>query len=219
MNSIIIPTYCPVPEVADLLQQCVEKIAKHTVLPYELIVIEQGKRYFKQSPAQVTVYSSFDEPIGYAKAVNIGVGMAQGEYLFIVNNDIFVPHGWDHALIRDYELTHGCAMMSACDRPEVTSIQHDVSWWSCVCINRQRWKEIGPLNDELLNYRFHDQDWSIRATKAGYRVCRDGYVQVQHFEASTYRHMQPTVNEGGERAEMIRRYGVAHFYEWLLRRR
>lgn len=233
MNSIILPTYCPVPSVEEQLKVFLQGLEQNTVLPYELVVVEQGKQVFPSIPytsgklleagewPEAAKYFHQEQPMGYAKAVNKGVEMSSGEWLFIVNNDIKVPYGWDDKLLKAYQrLPKGKGLLSPIERGrgvEKDDFILNESWWSCVLIHRSVWDEVGRLDDEVLNYRFHDQDWSIRCRRAGYDVARYRGVVIDHIESSTYRHMN--IDEGPERAEMLRRHGALHFHELVSQHR
>ena len=159
-------------------------------------------------------YFWYSGPIGYAKAVNVGVRASEGEHLLIVNNDIVVHPGWAEKLVRTYDSIPFMGMLSACDLPgpETDMVELNTSWWSCACISRDTWEKIGALDEEKLNFRLHDQDWDIRAYNMGYKIARYRGVQVEHDESSTYRHM--AIDETAERAEMRRRWGVEHFVDY-----
>lgn len=224
--SIIIPSYRPVVEVAELELECLRSIRQHTQNDYELVYV-RNEEYNPLIDCPVLAarnvrFVDMGEPVGYARAVNIGVAVSSGDYLFIVNNDIkILTPGWDQEMLDMYESKRASVtrfgLLSPEDRPGWLGVNLDSSWWSCVLISRAVWDKVGPLDDKLLNYRFHDQDWSIRCRKAGYHVARYGGVRVAHKESSTYKHMK--VEEGPEREEMVRRYGVAHFFEWIQRER
>src|ERR1700721_1883371 len=220
--SIILPTYCSAPDVEPKLRRCLKLLAAHTNwTDKELIVVEQGELaaakwlgtfQYQFNAAKVKIkYIHEAQPIGFAKAVNTGVEASSGDYLLIVNNDIDVSHNWADRLIKAYEHQPKAGLLfPACTDPKdaIETIEYPHSWWSCVCIARRVWDDVGKLDAEKLNYRMHDQDWSIRAFNKGYIVgCYRG-VTVVHDDSSTYRHM--TVNEVPERSEMIRRWGFEH---------
>lgn len=240
MNSIIIPTLCPTIDVKHKLLECLGSIARHTVRPFELVLVEQGDRIVTGDKVlavfdncvslpgekQTLIYTA--DKLGYARAVNIGVKAASAsDYIFIVNNDITVPPRWDEDLINAYERpitwpggARVMGMLSPIEQGRCVksnSFIFNESWWSCVLMNRRVWNVVGELDDVDLNYRLHDQDWSIRCHKAGYGVGRYCGVVVQHEEASTYRHLAPEVNESAERAIMRERHGVEHFFQWVTR--
>src|SRR5262249_54585573 len=98
-------------------------------------------------------------------------------------------------------------------RPANPPLVWEESWYSFWMI-RERVVNIVGLFDTRLAYRFHDQDYSIRLKKAGFKVLRTSAVRVQHDEASTYRKMNLSEVEAKERETMINRYGVEHFRDW-----
>jgi GT2 family glycosyltransferase len=80
MVSIIIPTYTN----AKGLVECVESVKKYTDMSQvELIVVANG------APEESRKYATlwFDEPLGYAKAVNAGIRAAKGDYIVLLNDD------------------------------------------------------------------------------------------------------------------------------------
>lgn len=75
-------------------------------------------------------------------------------------------------------------------------------------------REIGYFDDKYLPFRYHDQDYWIRAKKLGYHFLRTGSSRVKHRESSTYRKMPQRHNESKEAQVMMDRYGVtmAEYY-------
>lgn len=219
-TSIILPTYCPTPEVEEYLKNCLEALAAHSTSECEVVVVENGSESPLLHSRMCDTFVRTRQPLGYAKAVNIGVKLARAEYLLIVNNDLFVEQNWDTELCEAYErLPGGGGVLGAVEThltsPGVKEFWMDASWWSCVCIRRDVWDKVGPLDDGPLNYRLHDQDWSIRAKLAGYDVARWTGARVRHVNSATYKHMETHHIETSERAEMRRRHGHEHFVDWL----
>src|SRR4051812_8585417 len=101
--SIILPTYCPTPEVEEYLRECLEALVLHSNSEYELIVVENGSSSPLLGPHMCDTFLRTKRPLGYAKAVNIGVQLAQNDHFLIVNNDLFVGPNWDRELIQAYE--------------------------------------------------------------------------------------------------------------------
>jgi GT2 family glycosyltransferase len=222
MISVIIPTYCPVVEVDQKLWTCLRTIINCTDLKdVELVIVEQGRYVAGVQLAGILpqienlVYYSTIEPLGFSGAVNKGVALSSGDYLLIINNDIEVSRDWATKLVNAYKKTPKAGMLfPALTDPKncMEMIETPWSWWSCVCISREVWNDVGPLDSEKLKFRLHDQDWSIRAFNKGYVVgCYRG-VTVKHDDMSTYKHM--TVDEAPERAAMIERWGFEHFSDY-----
>lgn len=90
--SVILPIY----NTERYLEQCLESISCQTNRNIEIICIDDGST--DGSPAIIDRYAENDERFvvvhkengGYGKAVNVGLSMAQGEYVGIVEPDDYV---------------------------------------------------------------------------------------------------------------------------------
>lgn len=218
--TIILPTYCPTGEIQGYMNACVADLANTPRDLYSLIVVEQGLRVYPHEVLRPDLYLYAYDPLGYARAVNLGVALADTEFICVLNNDLFVlSPTWLGDLISEFRSIESYGKVVGVLSPVESysagdHIVYDESWWSCVLLSRYRYLALGGLDDQLLNYRFHDQDFSIRAKKEGWEVCRTGRVVVRHVNSATYDAMgKPKETE--ESREMRRRHGVAHFYEWL----
>ena len=84
MISIIIPTYLN----HKGLVECIESVKKYTSGDYEVVVVANG------SPEETRPLATlwFDQPLGFAKAVNEGIKVSKGEYVVLLNDDcILLP--------------------------------------------------------------------------------------------------------------------------------
>jgi GT2 family glycosyltransferase len=93
-TSIIIPTF----NQLDYLRECVESIRRHTDVPFEIIVIDNGStdgtdEYLRKMSGAVRFKRS-DRNIGFAGGVNQGLMMARGTTLLFLNNDTIVTENW-----------------------------------------------------------------------------------------------------------------------------
>ena len=92
MISIIIPIY----NVEDYLNKCIDSIIYQTYSDWELILVDDGS--FDSSPAICDSYATCDSRIkvihkineGVSKARNIGIEIAQGEYIVFCDADDYV---------------------------------------------------------------------------------------------------------------------------------
>jgi GT2 family glycosyltransferase len=78
MISIIIPT---LKKNEDYLNLCINSIVEHTNFSFEILIAENGE--------------GTDYPQGQCQAVNRVAKQAKGDWLFIVNDDMYFPYGWD----------------------------------------------------------------------------------------------------------------------------
>lgn len=92
MTSIIIPTYNALP----LLRSCVESIRAYTPLPYEIIVVDNASSDGTDAYCRANriTFISLPENRGFPSACNLGLLLASGDDLLLLNNDVVVSHRW-----------------------------------------------------------------------------------------------------------------------------
>lgn len=78
-----------------------ESLAKYTVHPFELIIIDNAstdgsREYFESVNARI-IHNEVNYSYPYCQ--NQGIAIAKGEYLFFLNNDLIVSPKWDEILI------------------------------------------------------------------------------------------------------------------------
>lgn len=174
--SIIIPTYN---HLEDCLAPCLESIEKYTDLTdVEVIVVANGctdgtREYFKYHPFAKVLW--YDEPIGYTKAVNIGLEQARGEYIVLLNNDTVLleqpKNQWLDIL--SAPLTDGRVGMTGPMQTFCPEAQRDFLIFFCVMIKKSMFDELGKL-DEIFSPGYgEDTDFACKMEDAGYM-----FVQV-----------------------------------------
>lgn len=210
--SIILPNYCPDQDVEKYLNNFLNTLERTMKKEdYQFVVIENGSQSERlKSLADIYIYK--EKPIGYARAVNIGLALADGDYLLIANNDLELPDGWFEKMIEDYQGGILSPMDQEWKNPE-PRIYEDQHWFSLVLMDRPTFIKVGYL-DQSINYRFHDQDYSIRVKKAGFPVRRTGKVVVKHINMATFSRMGRPGDEE-EKREMIKKYGCSLFDEYV----
>jgi GT2 family glycosyltransferase len=99
--SIIIVSY----NTKDLTLQCIKSIAVSTKnIKYEIIVVDNASgdgtaKLIRNSKLNVNVIEN-DENLGFAKANNQGIQIAQGKYVLLLNSDTEVQKGTIEKLIK-----------------------------------------------------------------------------------------------------------------------
>lgn len=92
VTSIIIPTCNGI----DLLKECIDSIRNYTLVPFEIIIVDNGStdgtvNYCIQERLRLI---SIPRNLGFPVACNYGLNIASGNSLLLLNNDIVVTHGW-----------------------------------------------------------------------------------------------------------------------------
>lgn len=169
--SIIIPTY----NRWDLLKKCLTSIKEHTDLTEgEVIVVSNGctdhtpfyfKTNFNGGPFHII---EWPKPLGYPKAVNMGMSAATGEYIILLNNDtVLFNNTWLDQLLEPF-YTH--------PKPGVTGLikrfQGHKPWvlFFCAAIKREVINNIGLLDETFTPGCGEDIDFCVRAFNAGYSI-------------------------------------------------
>ena len=90
--SVIVPVY----KVEKYLVKCLESIINQTLEEIEIIIVDEGEK--DRCREIIDFYESADKRIiaphkkngGYGASCNLGIGMAKGEYIIIVESDDYI---------------------------------------------------------------------------------------------------------------------------------
>jgi GT2 family glycosyltransferase len=163
------------------------------------------------------------ENLGFASANNRGLASTTGRTLVLLNNDTIVPPGWLSGLIRHLEdpaiglvgpVTNRAGNEAEVDVPYRTyaeflafarkrSVAHTgevldlrTAIMFCLAFPRDVHRQVGPLDERFEIAMFEDDDYSLRAQKAGYRVVCAEDVLVHHFGQATIGNLAATQEYG-----------------------
>lgn len=171
--SIIIPTYN---HCDDLLKPCIESIKQYTTLSdTELIVVANGctdnTREYVESLGPWAKLIWEDQPLGYPKSCNLGIRIAQGDFVILLNNDTeLLPQvldTWLNMLHRFFDdPTVGLVSPLKGYDPFINS---HVLMFFYVMIRRTVFDKIGLLDETFSPGGCEDIDFSFRAEQAGFR--------------------------------------------------
>ena len=135
---------------------------------------------------------------GYAGGNNDGMKLAQGKYIVLLNNDTLVPKGWLERLLRLFAehsdvgligpITNSAGNEQRIELPGLNEKNYEKIanayierqqgvWFNteklgfyCVAIRSDVPKKIGLLDERFGIGMFEDDDYCVRAKKAGYKL-------------------------------------------------
>lgn len=214
-TSIIIPTF----NQKDLLRRCINSIFRNTEPSYEVIVIDNGSTDgtagYLASLGGAVRYKALDRNRGFAGACNIGLMMAKGRTLMLLNNDTLVTENWLDNLLACLDSDPGIGMVGPVTNfisgeqqilvpyADVQDMQpfaasfnrHDPGRWRetdrlvgfCVLLRRETFLKIGYLDEGFELGNFEDDDWDIRVRLLGQRLMIAGDTFIHHFGSVSIR--------------------------------
>lgn len=210
--SIIIPVY----NQLHLTRNCIASVKEHTDEAYEIIVVNNGstdktKSVLNKLPFVKLIDNKTN--MGFAKACNQGIRASSGELVLLLNNDTLVSKNWLSNLIRciksdskigivgptsnfvgGQQLVKAPSLNRHKYNKEFTNQSNPHRWFDtdfisgfCMLIKREVIDRIGLL-DERFNFgSFEDNDYCLRAMKAGYRLVVAGDTFVYHLGSQTFK--------------------------------
>ncbi|WP_010271059.1 glycosyltransferase family 2 protein [Paenibacillus senegalensis] len=213
LTSIIIPTYNGLP----LLQSCIQAIQQHTSEPYEIIVVDNGSKDGTNEYCRSMgfTFASLAVNKGFPIACNIGLRMAAGDQLLLLNNDVIVSKDWlknllaglysgnDVGLIGptsnrvsgrqqirlNYQGLDGYPDAAARYMSSHEGVRLEVKRLVgfCLLFRRKVMEDIGLLDERFTPGHYEDDDYCYRARLRGYRllIARDCYVH--HLGSASFK--------------------------------
>lgn len=236
-TSIIVPTM----NQRELLVRCIESIRLHTPEPHELIVIDNGSSdgtsdYLRSQTGQLR-YKVYQEPLGFAGAVNQGLRMSRGSTVMFLNNDTVVTRNWlrnmlnclmadpDRRLVGpvtnyisgEQKMSASYSGLEEMHRFAANHNVSDSSLWVktgrltgfCVLMTRGTLERLGFLDEGFEAGNCEDDDYGLRARLLGIDlvIARDTFI---HHEGSV------SMNSLGEdRLQRVNEHNMGYFaYKW-----
>ncbi|OXM83488.1 glycosyltransferase family 2 protein [Paenibacillus rigui] len=209
MVSIIIPNY----NGLHWLKPCVQSIRQHTHTPYEVIVVDNGSKDGSVEYCLDHKLKLVSVPFnrGFPMACNLGLRVAGGDALLLLNNDtLMTPRGLENMLRCLYSsedigivgpMTNYASGKQQLEEP-FTSVEdmaarinqpNSAKWRQverivglCFLFRRELLDRIGLLDERFSPGHFEDDDYCYRARQAGYRLMIAGDSFIYHHGSASF---------------------------------
>lgn len=208
-TSIVIPSY----NQLDMTRQCVNSIMRHTHTPYEIIVVDNastdGTGAYLQSLAGQIRYRLLEANRGFAGAINVGLMMAKGSTIVLLNNDTLATDNWLSNMLNCLYSDASFGMVGpvtnyisgsqqipvpyadVADMPAFARRNNvsDPARWRvadhltgfCLLLRRELFLQVGYFDEGFEIGNFEDNDYNIRVRMLGKKlvVAQDSFIH--HF--------------------------------------
>lgn len=200
LTSVIVIGYHNTPLSAHMTMLCLANITKYTdTEDYELILIEDVPKFPVRDDYHVLKIDNhiiLDEYTNYSKKINLAVQQAKGEYLAIVQNDVFVWEGWLKNL--RYYLENGLAeavipSQFPCSRQNILEsykmtleegLDRGARDACMIMITKSAFEQTGGFNEDLRI--FQEADFYERMHSNRINQITTNKVQVSHMTLGTH---------------------------------
>jgi len=206
----------------DYTAACLSSVLRDTDYPnLEIIVVDNAStdqtrdnlRQMQRQVSRIRVVLT-DKNLGFGGGNNVGLRVARGEFVIMLNNDTVVTRGWVRDLIRPMQLDPRIGLAGPLTnsigneqkvKPGYGAVRDMPQWarrfvrgrlrrtfeagnlaFFCVAMRRSVIAELGLLDEAYGLGFFEDDDYCRRATQAGYKLVIVDDVFVHHQLSASY---------------------------------
>ncbi|WP_373229487.1 glycosyltransferase family 2 protein [Cohnella sp.] len=242
-TSIVIPTF----DQLALLKLCINSIIGNTNPPYEIIVVDNASTdgtadYLQQLGGQVR-YRVLDNNRGFAGAINIGMMMAKGRTIVLLNNDTLVTEKWLDNLLICLHSDEGIGMVGpvtnyisgdqqisvpyrdVADMPNFARENNhsNIARWHrtdrltgfCLLFRRELFEGNGYFDEGFEIGNFEDDDYNIRVRLLGKSLVMAQDTFIHHFGSVSMKALGNRFVEINERNRLYFMDKWQNPYEWI----
>ncbi len=185
-------------------QLCVESVRRHTRVPYELVIVDNGSGWEAASYAAAAADRAVREEtaVPFARAMNDGLAAARGRFVAFCDNRAVLPSGWAERLLE----TARCHRDAAIVVPAVSAARNPVNVRSepgtavevlppfsaapaavVYLVPAELLRRLGAWSDDYDGTGVEDVDLCFKAWMNDRDVVYDQRVLVQHGNGPTRR--------------------------------
>lgn len=200
LTTVMVLGWHPTPLSAHTTMLCLANITKYTdTEDYELILMDDIPKYPVRDDYHVLKIDKhiiLDEWTTYSKKINLAAKEANGEYLAIVQNDVFVWEGWLKNLRWYLENGYGDAIIPAQfpqSREDILksyemTMEEGLNMGArdacLIYITAEAFKKTGGFNEDLRI--FQEADFYERMSVTGVNQITTNKVQVSHMTLGSH---------------------------------
>jgi GT2 family glycosyltransferase/glycosyltransferase involved in cell wall biosynthesis len=239
--SVIILTF----NNLELTKACIDSVLKRSDYPnLEVIVVDNASS--DDTPAYLDELTQHNpdvriilnqENLGFAAGNNVGLSIATGDYLVLLNNDTVVTQGWIVTLLRHFKANPNLGLLgpvtnnigneariktSYIDINQMPSeiIQYTLfrmgerypmrnAAFFCVMLSRSTYEQCGPISEEYGRGFFEDDDYCRQVESKGLLIACAEDVFVHHHLSASFNKLK-----NSERQKLFDRNKAIYEKKW-----
>jgi GT2 family glycosyltransferase len=223
--DIIIP-HCNFPHINLVAAMCLRSIRRFSA-DYRVIWIQNGGNIprpidVELRPCEEILLILNPENLGFVKATNQGLSASDAPYIVLMNNDAKAAPQWLQKLQAPL-LSPGIGIAGPLStavgswqgryRPKQNPwiIPNDLNLaFFCAMMRRDVFDEVGLLDEGFGPGLGDDDDYSMRARAAGYRLALVTDLRIQHDHRSTFRRLYSREQIRAMQHAAVRRISEKH---------
>jgi hypothetical protein len=181
--SVVIPIMNVNQELVDFTKKSIESVK--TYPNTELVLVNNYPEDVTEYGADVVITNP--ENVGVSRAWNQGIAKATGEYVMVLNSDVFLPENWGERMMGcgnniGFPWNNRCEGEGQGLIPDERFKFPDIHG-CCFIAKRETFNKIGPFDERFFAY-YEDRDYWHRAVLAGVHACRVN-IKVTHAMNAT----------------------------------
>lgn len=182
--SVVLPVLLPSREHLSMTMKCINLARTKTSIPFDLVIVESGSQHLIDE-ADIYVYEKnvTTPEIGH----NLGFKVADGDYITLLTNDVFISEGWLEKLYECFENRKDCGASTLAS----TQFNHtkeekieEGNWFSVAMFEKKLFERIGYYDERFRN-SWCDTDLLVRMYKIGLKMYRNFGCVVEHLVGAT----------------------------------
>jgi GT2 family glycosyltransferase/cyclopropane fatty-acyl-phospholipid synthase-like methyltransferase len=217
--SLIVPVYNQAKYTSEMLAS----IGKHEGYELEIIIVDNASdeetknviREFEKNNSNVKIITN-TENLGFPKAINQGLAVAKGDYVFLANNDIILPPDWLERMVAHAERNKSIGMVGVVSNKVsgFQKIKEEITYrtpdemlifmkkiaeksnekflefprvaFLFVLIKKEVIDKVGSLDERFSPGNYEDDDYCLRVQRAGFKAVIALDVYVHHYGSVSF---------------------------------
>lgn len=184
--SVVLPVYITKPEQLTMTLRMLKRLKEVKTCEFELVIVETVTEHLEHL-ADVYV-REVTRPISRStSAINKGFRAANGKYVVLISNDVFVQEGWLEAMEWCFTKKSDCgaATVGTTEHANTKEFKiYEYNYWPVAMLSQKTLAKVGLMDEEIWGV-WNDTDYLMRMYRSGIKMYQNRAVVVEHLRSKT----------------------------------